>query len=258
VPYLPHLRPDHDETLIARLALDDLDARDGATARTLVAECPACAELLADLSLIASATAALPAPRRTRDFRLTDADAARLRPSGWRGLVARFGTPGFAFTRPLAAGLATLGIAGLVLASLPSGLAGSAASAPQGAFNTTGGPVQAQDAGAAPSAAALAPVVGPEAATGSKAGASSPAPAYGGAAISGQGTGSRDASASPDAALGVAPASPGVAAGIDQSTAAEAATGSGSAMTPLVLLSIALLAIGLGLAGLRLLAGRLV
>ncbi len=87
MPYLPHTRPDHDETLIARLAVDDLasDDRDRLRATTQVAECPACAELLADLRTIATAVAALPEPRRTRDFRVTEADAARLRPTGWRG-----------------------------------------------------------------------------------------------------------------------------------------------------------------------------
>ena len=72
MPYLPHTAPDHDETLVARLAADDLPEtdRDAGLARSLVAECPACAELLADLRAIAAATAVLPAPRRTRDFRL--------------------------------------------------------------------------------------------------------------------------------------------------------------------------------------------
>ena len=93
MPYLPHTHPDHDETLIARLAVDDLasDDRDRLRATTQVAECPACAELLADLRTIATAVAALPEPRRTRDFRLTEADAARLRPTGWRGALARLG-----------------------------------------------------------------------------------------------------------------------------------------------------------------------
>ena len=95
MPYLPHSSPDHDETLIARLAVDDLaDRRARRPARPrLVADCPACAELLADLRAIAAATAALPAPRRTRDFRLTEADAARLRPPAGAALVARFGSP---------------------------------------------------------------------------------------------------------------------------------------------------------------------
>jgi len=132
MPALAHTRPDHDETLIARLAAGDLDDRETAEANALVTACPACAQLQADLRAIMVATAALPAPRRTRDFRLTDADAARLRRTGWRRLVGRFGDPRLAFTRPLATGLVTLGIAGLVLAAGPSFLpsSGSAGGAP--------------------------------------------------------------------------------------------------------------------------------
>ncbi|HEY7737193.1 MAG TPA: hypothetical protein VH813_10400, partial [Candidatus Limnocylindrales bacterium] len=46
------------------------------------------------------------------------------------GLVRRFGSPGWAFTRPLAAGLTTLGLAGLLVAALPSGFLGSSAAMP--------------------------------------------------------------------------------------------------------------------------------
>lgn len=260
MPNLPHLRPDHDETLIARLAVDDLDPRDAATARALVAECPACAELLSDLGLIASATAALPAPSRTRDFRLTEADAIRLRPGGWRGFVARFGTPSLAFTRPLAAGLATLGIVGLILASIPTGLGGSAASAPERILSTTSGPVQAQDAGGAPGPAALAPVGGPEVATGGKSGVSGPSPANGSAADKDQGNGSSAASASPGAVIEAAPVplAPSTSAGVDRSSAAREAAGSTLDVSPLVVMSLTLLAVGLVLAGLRLLAGRVI
>jgi hypothetical protein len=155
VPFLPHVRADHDETLVARLAANDLAPRELEAARAQVADCPACAELLADLRSIASATAQLPAPRRTRDFRLTEADSARLRPAGWRGLLARLGSPGFAFAKPLAGGLAALGVAGLILASLPSGLGGSAAGP---SLSTIGNPV----AGGAETSRLAAPAVGPE------------------------------------------------------------------------------------------------
>ena len=71
------------------------------------------------------ATAALPAPARTRDYRLTDADAARLRPTQWRRLVGWLGAPR-STVRPIAGALATLGIAGLLLSTTP-GLFGQAA-----------------------------------------------------------------------------------------------------------------------------------
>jgi hypothetical protein len=264
VPYLPHTRPDHDETLIARLAVDDLDARDAATARTLVAECPACAELLTDLSLIASATAELPAASRTRDFRLTDADAARLRPVGWRGLVARFGTPNFAFTKPLATGLTTLGIVGLLLATIPANFgsaSGSAALAPEAGFDTTAGPVQAQDVAGAPGAGALKPSGAPEIATGGKTATQNPIPASSGAAVSGQDNGTGGgAAAAPSAGVvaGPAVAAPVASADGQRATAERNAAGSLFAMTPLILLSLTLLVVGLAIGGLRLLGRRIV
>jgi hypothetical protein len=257
VPYLPHTRPDHDEALIAQLAMDDLDLRQATDARRLVAECPACAELLEDLRLIASATAALPASSRTRDFRLTEADAARLRPGGWRGLVARFGTPGFAFTKPLATGLATLGIAGLVLAALPGSIGGSATSAPEGAFSTVAGPVQAQDAGVAPGVGAAPPKAGPEVASSAKAGASQ-VPANGGAAVTAPGSGSRDGSPSPAAAAAAAPTNPAASTNVDRASLAQESAEPHPGPTPLTALSVTLLLVGLALFGLRLLATRIV
>jgi hypothetical protein len=143
---LAHTRPDHDETLIARLAAGDLDEGEAVDANALVAACPACAQLHDDLRSIMAATAGLPAPRRTRDFRLTDADGARLRRTGWHRLLGRFGDPRLAFTKPLAGGLVALGIAGLVLTAAPSlipaiGTSGAApAQAPFALDQATAGP----------------------------------------------------------------------------------------------------------------------
>jgi hypothetical protein len=139
MPALTHLSNDHDETLIARLAAGDLTETEAGQARALVAACPACAQLETDLRSIMAATAGLPAPRRTRDFRLTDADAARLRRTGWRRVLGRFGDPRLAFTRPLATGLVALGIAGLVFASAPAFLqAGGASTAAPAQAPVTG------------------------------------------------------------------------------------------------------------------------
>lgn len=157
MPFLSHVRADHDETLVARLAADDLAPPELDAARAQVADCPACAELLADLRSIALATAQLPAAHRTRDFRLTETDAARLRPAGWRGLLARLGSPGFAFAKPLASGLAALGIAGLILASLPSGFGGSASGT---TLSTVGNSV----GGGAETSQTAAPALPPDAA----------------------------------------------------------------------------------------------
>ncbi len=127
-----HTGPDHDEGLVAGLAAGDLDPREADEARALVAACPACARLETDVRSIMAATTALPVPQRSRDFRLTEADAARLRPSGWRRILEPFARPRLAFTRPLAGGLVTLGIAGLILASIPTG------AAPAGEATTAG------------------------------------------------------------------------------------------------------------------------
>jgi hypothetical protein len=95
-----------------------------------------------------------------RDFRLTAEDAARLRPGspiarlgtrlGWRGRL-RHGVA--TFGRPLGAGLATLGVAGLLIGSLTLsgspfalmvGGAASASSAPAGVDQTVGAPEQSE------------------------------------------------------------------------------------------------------------------
>jgi hypothetical protein len=74
---------------------------------------------------------ALPVFVRSRDFRLTPEQAASLRPAGWRRLLAPLAGPRFAFAGPLGTGLATLGIAGFLVAGAAGmPIAGSAA-APQ-------------------------------------------------------------------------------------------------------------------------------
>lgn len=162
----PHER--HDRHLVAALAADDLEPVVRTEAETLVASCRDCAELLADLRIIAAATAALPMVPRTRDFRITAADAARLRPTGWRGLLDAIAGARASFSRPLAAGLTTLGLVGLLVTTIPGALGGlsfgSAGAAP--AFgpevgrNGGGSPVAAQAPGsnAADGAASAAPV----------------------------------------------------------------------------------------------------
>lgn len=123
---------DHDELAVAAFAAGDAVDLELERAQQLVAGCADCAALFADLQALQAATAALPAPRRTRDFRLTEADAARLRPRGWRSLLAAFGSPRLAFTQPLAVGMATLGIVGLLVASLPGPLMTATAPASDG------------------------------------------------------------------------------------------------------------------------------
>ena len=123
----------HDAELVAahldgRLTGADLERVDG----WLVA-CAACAALQDDLQDLVLATRALPTPSRPRDFALSPEDARRARAGGWRRLIAVIGSPRDTFSKPLAVGLTTLGLAGLLVANVPSTLTfGSAAgSAPQ-------------------------------------------------------------------------------------------------------------------------------
>ncbi len=114
------------------------------------ASCPDCLALHADLVLLAAAMPDAALPARPRDYTLSEADAARLRPAGWRRWLAAIGTSRDAVTRPLAVGLTTIGLAGLLVASVPGILPfGSASSgaAPAPADTTVAG-----EAAAAPSA----------------------------------------------------------------------------------------------------------
>ena len=143
----------HDLSIVATLAARpaDLDATEATAARAQVASCGACADALADLVALQTALPATATPRRPRDFRLTPADAQRLHRTGWRRFFGYFGSPRDGFSRPLAIGLTTLGLAGLLLASIPSAtlIGGSGGAAPA---NETA-PMQQ----AAPAPAASAP-----------------------------------------------------------------------------------------------------
>ena len=166
----------HDLLLVAALAAGDLAGADRDHARDLTRSCAACAELHDDLVAIARATASVPPPvaARPRDFQLTAADAARLRPGGWRRLAASLSGLRSAATRPLGAGLATIGIVGLLLGNVTLNLGGgSSAAAPRPVSDGAGGagvPSTVENAAgsakAAPSSASayLTNVPGPSAA----------------------------------------------------------------------------------------------
>lgn len=135
MPLAPHSpaaeAPDHDSLMVAFDA-GDLAGAEFRAAESLAASCTGCVALVHDLAAIRGAMTALPVPPRRRDYRLTAEDAARLRPSGWRRLLEWLVAPG-STVRPLATGLATLGVVGLLLTSgLPSLLSGfgSAGAAP--------------------------------------------------------------------------------------------------------------------------------
>jgi hypothetical protein len=122
MPHLPDSHHDHDLALVAALAAGDAQGRDHTRATELVTSCVECALVRDDLVVLASSLHALPAPRRTHDYRLTAEQAAALRPTGWRRLLGAFGGTGFRFATPVGTAMATLGIAGLLLSAVPSSL----------------------------------------------------------------------------------------------------------------------------------------
>jgi anti-sigma factor RsiW len=125
----PTIHAAHDPELIAAAVDRTLDGPDRLKADAWLASCATCAELHADLLAIVSAERALPTPSRTRDFQLTPADAHRLRPRGLRAVLAAIGSSRDAFSKPLAVGLTTLGLAGLLVGTVPSSGLGGATSA---------------------------------------------------------------------------------------------------------------------------------
>ena len=139
--HIPAAAATEHGVLIVALDADDLEGLERRRAEDLAGACPGCASLLADLAILRTATAQLSALPRTRDYRLTDADAERLRPSAWRQIIAWLGSPR-STVRPLAGGLAALGIVGLLLTTAPGIFGGSATS-----LSTAGAPVAAPSTG---------------------------------------------------------------------------------------------------------------
>ena len=95
----------------------------------LAGTCPSCRALFIDLSAISAAIREAWVPSRPREFLLTTADEARLRPARWRRLLAAIGTQRDAITRPIAVTCTGLGLAGLLLTTVPFGDFGRAGGA---------------------------------------------------------------------------------------------------------------------------------
>jgi len=245
---VPNAHQAHDATLIAGHAAGDLAGADLVLANRLLASCEDCARLRADLRAIAAATRSLPAATAAaaaaaaapRDFRISPADAERLRRGGvLRRLLRPFAGPSAAL-RPMAATFSGLGALGLAVVLLLPAFGGPAAlSLAEGGFRA------AQEAGA-PAEPNVEPrprdnLAGPTGGFEGFGGATA-APGERPASLDGEQTGSGPEGGSNGAQSGGTPASP-------------VATVNGA--TLLLIGSIVLLGLGLTLFGLRVLARRL-
>ena len=246
----------HDRLVIANLADRSVSETERTRAELQMAACRDCRQLHDDLVAISAATRLLPAPLRPREFTLSAADAERLRARGWRRILAAFGSSRDVFSRPLAVGLTTLGLAGLLLATIPGAFTGQ----PTGGATTTlvgSPPDAAAGAGEAnPEALVQAPAAPSAATTGTAAAQAAPAPAAPGAT-----DGSTESVESDRLFVGVGESGPLAGEPVGQppfdlygdTLRADAPTGP----SPLILVTLLLLLVGLGLFTLRWMSRRL-
>ena len=104
----------HDRFAIA-------DALGGGVLPSTVRTCPSCGALHRDLLSMQTAIRHAWTPRRPRDLRLRRADLPGRHGRIWQRLVDAFGSKRDAVTRPLALGLTSLGIVGLLLTNVSIG-----------------------------------------------------------------------------------------------------------------------------------------
>jgi len=153
----------HDRLLIAAYAAGDVDEAALAEAERLIRRCAECARLADDLRAIAASLPEAALPRRPRDFRLDEATAQRARGRGlgwsWARLSSTF--------RPAGAALATLGLAGLLLAGVTGlGNPGSRILSTVGSAVTPVSGGAGRDLDSSDSGGAGAPAAAPSAAAG--------------------------------------------------------------------------------------------
>ena len=160
-PSADHSR--HDRLLVVRYLDrdDDLLAGEVSEARALIASCPDCAALGAELQLIADRTSHMVLPARPRDFRLTPEQAASLRPGGMRRFLESLGAAfRFQYLRPLAGAAVAIGLLLAVVGSVPMMHLGASAAVTSDAGDTSGRGSSVQLPTAAPVAASPANVAG--------------------------------------------------------------------------------------------------
>ncbi|MEX1169701.1 MAG: hypothetical protein WEE50_06130 [Chloroflexota bacterium] len=249
----------HDRLLIASFVDRSVVDAERARAEQLMQDCRACAELYEELVALRNATQALPVPARLRDFTLTPADAERLRGSLWRRVLAAIGSTRDVFSRPLAIGLTTLGLAGLLVATVPMPFGGGATA--ERALSRIGAATEDSSDGSAAgqefSTQASEPQPLPEA-SGPAVAAADPSAVPSGAGEAAPAASPQDIA--PDVLFEGGESSPLAGepdAGRNLSLAGSDASGGGFSPSPLFIVAGLLLLIGLGLFGLRWTARRL-
>ena len=116
----------HDRLLVARFAAGDLEGNLQHEGQELVRRCSECAALAADITAISKSVAKMPAPRRTKDFRLTTEQADHLRGSRFDRWLRTITGSGWATVRPVAAVALSVGLVMSTVGALPLLSAGAA------------------------------------------------------------------------------------------------------------------------------------
>jgi hypothetical protein len=132
----------HDRLLVTRYAMDDSYPGERDQARQLTDACADCAELAADVRVIAASMAQLPAPIRQRDFTISQEQADQLRGSRLAQLLRGLAAPGWATLRPVAGVALSIGLVMAVVGSVlptPSPGAITEGGAPGSQMQTFGG-----------------------------------------------------------------------------------------------------------------------
>jgi hypothetical protein len=240
----------HDRLLIASLLDRDVAETERLRGEEQLAACTGCANLFNDLVALSEATRVLPTPARRREYTLSEADARRLQVGGWRRLLRLIGSSRDAFTRPLAVGLTTLGLAGLLVATLPAAFVGVGGAT---SLSTVGNRAAEDAAGAAPEAMTQASPAPSEptiaASLPSEAAPSAAAPRPGGSPVA-------EKSAEPDG-LFVGQDSTADGQSLESAREPFGVADDGPISMSLVVVATLLLVVGLGLFGLRWTARRL-
>jgi hypothetical protein len=121
----------HDQPLIAAYAAGDVSADEARAARDQIESCRRCAALAGEIELVQVAVAGdVGVPRRPRDFRLSEADAVRLRTGPLTRLLRRLGGPGLSVLQPLAGAAVAIGLVLVVSTGALPRLGATAGAAP--------------------------------------------------------------------------------------------------------------------------------